>query len=86
MEVCNGYLKSMQQGMSRDAFALGSWASYYNALVSTLERGGCRKRRRVIHTLCNGVCNGCGRGPCYIPPILARIHIGVSNHGLRYIP
>ena len=29
----------------------------------------------MIHTLCNGVCDDCGRGPCYIPPVLARTHI-----------
>ena len=48
---------------------------HYNALVPTLERVGCRKKRRVIHTLCNGVCTARGRGPCYILPILARIYI-----------
>ena len=28
----------------------------------------------MIHS-CNGVCNGCERGPCYIPPLLARTHM-----------
>ena len=39
------------------------------------RRGGCRERRHVMHTLCNGVCNCCGSGPCYISPSLARKYL-----------
>ena len=55
----------------------GSWSDSNNALVLTLE-GGVAKRCCVIHTLCSRVCNGCGPGPCYIPPILGRTHICIS--------
>ena len=59
----------------QEALALRAWASYYNDLVPPLEGRGCRERRRVIHTLCNGVCSGCGCGSCYIPPVLARTNM-----------
>ena len=53
-----------------EALALGSWASYFNALVLQ-ARGGVSQKAPCDS---NGVRNGCGRGPCYIPPVLARTH------------
>ena len=86
-EVCSGYVtgyvaRSFHNSTfpGQEALALGTIGFILQCFGTNVLRGGCRKRRLLIHTLCNGVCSGCRRRPRYIPP-----HFGAHPYTYIYI-